>query len=52
MEYAKGREEKKIIEKIRAAEANNDMELLAKLLSKQQKLALASQEKKMALLKQ
>jgi DNA primase len=52
MEYAKGRKEKKIIEKIRAAEANNDMELLAKLLSKQQKLALASQEKKMALLKQ
>jgi DNA primase len=52
MEYAKGRKEKKIIEKIRAAEASNDMELLAKLLSKQQKSALASQEHKLALLKQ
>lgn len=52
MEYVKGRNEKKIIEKIRAAEANNDMELLAKLLSKQQKSALASQEQKLTLLKQ
>ena len=52
MEYARGCREKKIIEKIRAAEADNDMELLAKLLSKQQKLALASQQQKMALLKQ
>lgn len=52
MEYANSRKEKKIIEKIRVAEANKDMELLAKLLSKQQKLALASQEQKLALLKQ
>jgi DNA primase len=52
MEYAKSRKEKNLIEKIRAAEASNDMELLAKLLSKQQKLALASQEHKLALLKQ
>lgn len=52
MEYAKGRKEKKLIDKIRVAEASNDMELLAKLLSKQQKLALASQEQKLALLKQ
>jgi DNA primase len=51
MECAKGSEEKILIEKIRAAEAGNDMELLAKLLSKQQKAALANQEQKMALLK-
>jgi DNA primase len=51
MEYAKGGKEKILIEKIRAAEANNDMELLAKLLLKQQKAALANQEQKLALLK-
>jgi DNA primase len=51
MEYAKVSKEKILIEKIRAAEASNDMELLAKLLSKQQKAALANQEQKMALLK-
>jgi DNA primase len=52
MEFAKGRNEKILIEKIRAAEASNDMELLAKLLLKQQKSALASQEHKLALSKQ
>jgi DNA primase len=51
MEYAKGSKEKILIEKIRAAEASNDMELLAKLLLKQQKAALANQEKKLALSK-
>jgi DNA primase len=51
MECAKGSKEKILIEKIRAAEASNDMELLSKLLSKQQKAALANQEQKLALLK-
>lgn len=51
VEYAKGRKEKKLIEKIKDAEAKNDMELLAELLSKQQKSALANQEQKLALSK-
>ncbi len=52
LEYAKSRKEKKLIEKIRAAEENHDMEMLAELLLKQQKSALASQKQKLALLKQ
>lgn len=51
MEYAKGYKEKHLLQKIKEAEVNNDIELLSKLLLEQQKLALASQEKKMALLK-
>jgi len=51
MEYTKGCKEKLLIHKIKEAEANNDIDLLSKLLLEHQKMALASQKKKMALLK-
>lgn len=51
MEYAQGCKEKFLISKIKEAEANNDIALLSKLLSEKQKMALASQKKKTALLK-
>jgi hypothetical protein len=37
--------------KTKEAEKNNDLELLSKLLSKKQKMAVLSEKKKMALLK-
>jgi DNA primase len=40
-----------LLVKIKNAEAKNDTELLVKLLSKRQKMALAGQERKLALLK-
>ncbi len=42
---------KKLLEKIKAAEKDNDLELLAKLLNQKQKMALLTEKKKMALLK-
>jgi len=43
--------EKKLIEKIKAAEKDNDLELLANLLRQKQKMALLTEKKKMALLR-
>jgi DNA primase len=43
--------EKKLLEKIKAAEKDNDLELLVKLLNQKQKMALLTEKKKMALLK-
>jgi len=40
-----------LINKIKEAEKNKDFELVSKLLSKKQKLAVLSEKKKMALLK-
>jgi len=45
------KKENTLINKIIEAEKNNDFELLSKLLSKKQKLAVLSEKKKMALLK-
>ncbi|MFO7971947.1 MAG: DNA primase [Desulfobacterales bacterium] len=43
--------ERKLLEKIKAAEKDNDFELLVKLLNQKQKMALSTEKKKMALLK-
>jgi DNA primase len=53
IESGRLRDEKALIEKIKDAESKNDMELLSKLLelSERQKLALACQEQRMALLR-
>jgi hypothetical protein len=40
-----------LIEKIKAAEQEKDLESLTKLLNKKQKMAVLSEKKKMALLK-
>ncbi|MBW2406379.1 MAG: DNA primase [Deltaproteobacteria bacterium] len=45
------KKEDTLINKIKEAEKNNDLELLSKLLSKKQKMAVLSEKKKMALLK-
>ena len=51
IEAGRLRNEKKLLEKIKDAEANNDMELLLKLLARQHRSALAGQETRAALLK-
>ena len=50
-ESIRHRSEKKLIEQIKAAEKDNDLELLAKLLVKKQKMAVLSEKKKMTLLR-
>ncbi|MBW2598324.1 MAG: toprim domain-containing protein [Deltaproteobacteria bacterium] len=45
------KDEKKLLEKIKAAEKDKDFELLVKLLNQKQKMALLTEKKKMALLK-
>ena len=50
-ESIRRKNEKKLLEKIKAAEKNNDFELLIKLLKQKQKMALSTEKKKMALLK-
>jgi DNA primase len=50
-ESIRNKEENILIQKIKEAEENNDFELLSKLLSKKQKMAVLSEKKKMALLK-
>jgi len=51
-ESIRNKKEKTLIQnKIKEAEKNNDLELLSKLLSKKQKMAVLSEKKKMALLK-
>lgn len=52
IKYAKRSKEKHLMQQIKEAEANKDINLLSKLLLEQQKLALASQEQKLSLLKQ
>lgn len=42
--------ERELLEKIKAAEKDNDLELLVKLLNQKQKMALLNEKKKMALL--
>ena len=50
-ESIRNKKENTLIKKIKEAEENNDLELLSKLLSKKQKMAVLSEKKKMALLK-
>jgi DNA primase len=50
-ESVRTKKENTLIKKIKEAEENNDFELLSKLLSKKQKMAVLSEKKKMALLK-
>jgi DNA primase len=50
-ESIRNKKENTLIKKIKEAEENNDLELLSKLLSKKQKMAVLSERKKMALLK-
>ncbi len=50
-ESSRRKNENKLLEKIKAAEKDNDLELLAKLLNQKQKMALLNEKKKMALLK-
>jgi DNA primase len=50
-ESVRNKKENTLIKKIKEAEENNDFELLSKLLSKKQKMAVLSEKKKMALLK-
>jgi DNA primase len=50
-ESIRNKKEDALIKKIKEAEENNDLELLSKLLSKKQKMAVLSERKKMALLK-
>ncbi len=50
-ESIRNKKEKTLIKKIKEAEENNDLKLLAKLLSKKQKMAVLTEKKKMALLK-
>ncbi|HUT42878.1 MAG TPA: toprim domain-containing protein, partial [Desulfobacterales bacterium] len=50
-ESIRNKKENTLIKKIKEAEENDDLELLSKLLSKKQKMAVLSEKKKMALLK-
>lgn len=50
-ESKRNKKENTLVNKIKEAEKNNDFELVSKLLSKKQKLAVLSEKKKMALLK-
>jgi len=50
-ESIRNKKEDTLIKKIKEAEENDDLELLSKLLSKKQKMAVLSEKKKMALLK-
>ena len=50
-EATRRQSEKTLIEKIKAAEKEKDLESLTKLLNKKQKMAVLSEKKKMALLK-
>ena len=50
-ESKRNKKENTLLKKIKEAEENNDLELLSKLLSKKQKMAVLSEKKKMALLK-
>ena len=50
-ESVRNKKENTLIKKIKEAEENNDFELLSKLLSKKQKMAVLSEKQKMALLK-
>ncbi|MGA9177120.1 MAG: hypothetical protein WBZ05_07730, partial [Desulfobacterales bacterium] len=50
-ESIRHKKETTLINKIKEAEENNDLELLSKLLSKKHKMAVLSEKKKMALLK-
>jgi len=50
-ESIRRKNENKLLEKIKAAEKDNDLELLATLLNQKQKIALLNEKKKMALLK-
>ena len=50
-ESIRRKNERELLEKIKAAEKDNDVELLLKLLKKKQKMALLTEKKKMALLK-
>jgi DNA primase len=50
-ESIRNKDKKILIKKIKEAEANNDYELLAKLLSEKQKMAVLTEKKKMTLLK-
>jgi DNA primase len=50
-ESIRNKKEKTLIKRIKEAEENNDLKLLAKLLSKKQKMAVLTEKKKMALLK-
>ena len=50
-ESIRKKNEKKLIEKIKAAEKENDIELLSRLLRQKQKLALLTEKKKMTLLR-
>jgi DNA primase len=50
-ESIRRKNENKLLEKIKAAEKDKDLELLAKLLNQKQKMALLNEKKKMALLK-
>jgi DNA primase len=50
-ESIRNKKEDTLIKKIKEAEDNNNFELLSKLLSKKQKMAVLSEKKKMALLK-
>ena len=48
-ESIRRKSENKLLEKIKAAEKNNDLELLANLLNQKQKMALLNEKKKMVL---
>ena len=50
-EFSRRRNETTLLEKIKAAEKNNDVELLEKLLQEKQKMAVLSNKQKMTLLK-
>jgi len=50
-ESIRKKNEKKLLEEIKAAEKENDLELLTKLLKQRQEMALLTEKKKMALLK-
>jgi DNA primase len=50
-ESIRRKNENNLLEKIKAAEKDNDLELLANLLNQKQKMALLNEKKKMALLK-
>jgi len=50
-ESLRNKDKKALIKKIKEAEENNDYELLAKLLSEKQKMAVLTEKKKMTLLK-
>jgi DNA primase len=50
-ESIRTKNERELLEKIKSAEKDNDVELLVKLLNQKQKMALLTEKKKMALLK-